>query len=395
MQWKQSAEDFQVHEAVRLSPGRKGDFALYLLEKQEIGTHEALAQISRELSVPAFRIDHGGLKDRTAQTSQYITIHNGPRRSIDQKQWQLQYLGLCDRKMHAGEITGNEFTIVLRQMEALTEDQLQQTCHFLSKVGVPNYFDDQRFGSLTDAGKFVAVAWMKKDYERALKQALAEPNSRDPQAEALQRKILRSHWGDWMHCKMALDKSNRRSVVTYLCDHPEGFKKAFGLVSSEMRGLYLSAFQSHVWNQVIANRILAQSGQTQSAQTQSVEFRPGALPMPANWESPPEWSDDLIPLPSGRLRLGESNRLRKEFEAVLQQWDIPLPLMRVSFPRDVFFATAKRKTWLTISSVEANCQPDDLHPGQSKVTLKFTLPSGCYATLVLKQLERVWNPSAP
>ena len=45
--------------------------------------------------------------------------------------------------------------------------------------GLPNYFDDQRFGSVGYSGQFIGHAWLIGDHERALELALAEANPFD------------------------------------------------------------------------------------------------------------------------------------------------------------------------------------------------------------------------
>jgi tRNA pseudouridine13 synthase len=39
-------------------------------------------------------------------------------------------------------------------------------------------------------------------------------------------------------------------------------------------------------------------------------------------------------------------------------------------------------------------EPDDLYPGRQKTTLRFFLPRGAYATLVIKRLSLA-KPAAP
>src|SRR6185369_12988452 len=94
--------------------------------------------------------------------------------------------------------------------------------------------------------------WCLGNYERALWLALADPNEFDQKDEREQKQILRDKWGQWTDCKAALARSHRRSIVTYLDDHPTDFRGALARVRVDMRGLYLAAFQSHLWNRMLA-----------------------------------------------------------------------------------------------------------------------------------------------
>ena len=125
----------------------------------------------------------------------------------------------------------------------------------LSSDGLPNYFDDQRFGSLGYSGEFIAHAWLVGNHERALELALAEANPFDRSGIKGQKAILRAHWGQWTEAKARLERSSARSIVTYLVDHPTDFRGAFARLRREFRTLYFSAFQSHLWNLILARWI--------------------------------------------------------------------------------------------------------------------------------------------
>lgn len=93
--------------------------------------------------------------------------------------------------------------------------------------GVPNYFDDQRFGSLGQSGEFIAVPWCRGDYERALWLALADPNEHDRPEDRKEKQLLRDRWGDWLGLKTDMPRGSRRSIVTFLVDHPTDFRRCW------------------------------------------------------------------------------------------------------------------------------------------------------------------------
>ena len=62
--------------------------------------------------------------------------------------------------------------LVLRDMtDADVARGLSSEIPSLSNDGLPNYFDDQRFGSVGYSGQFIGHAWLTGDHERALKLA--------------------------------------------------------------------------------------------------------------------------------------------------------------------------------------------------------------------------------
>ncbi len=154
----------------------------------------------------------------------------------------------------------------------------------LSSDGLPNYFDDQRFGSVGYSGQFIAHAWLVGDHERALELALAEANPFDRSGIKAQKAILRAHWGRWTEAKARLERSSARSIVTYLVDHPTDFRGAFARLRREFRTLYFSAFQSHLWNLILA-RWIEHSTEPRSARVHRAESRALSVPSSARDES--------------------------------------------------------------------------------------------------------------
>ena len=248
MKLRRLPEDFQVEELTQISPDG-GPFAFYRLTKTSIGTPEAVNAIVEKWKMQRKRISYGGLKDRHAVTVQHLTIHNGPRKSLRQNSFELEYLGQVRAPFTPADQDGNRFQLVLRDM---TADEIQRAEAAIAQVqstGLPNYFDDQRFGSLGVSGEWIARAWCLGNWERALWLALADPHVNDPSAEKQQKALLRELWGQWPECQQQLDRSSRRSIVTYMSDKVKvgkdpDYRGALARISVDLRGLYLSAFQS-------------------------------------------------------------------------------------------------------------------------------------------------------
>ena len=386
MKLKCLPEDFQVEELTQLVPAG-GDYALYRLTKRSLGTPEAIDRLLTRLKVQRHRISYGGLKDKHAQTRQYITIRFGPRNDVECDPVALEYLGQCDRAFTPQFIAGNRFQIVLRDLTPTALERARQGLEQAAAHGFPNYFDDQRFGSLGASGEFVARAWCRGDYERALWLALADHNPDDRREEREQKSILREHWGRWPECKGALERSHRRSIVTYLADKPPDnpdYRGAFARLRVDLRGLYLSAFQSHLWNQLLA-RVLREA--IPSASRFDVELKTG--PLPFHRELPAAPGADLLvrelPLPSARLHLEPGPEL-EQMESVIREQGLELRELRVKHPRDSFFSKGSRRAICLPGEVTQAAAADELYPKRQKLTLGFDLPRGSYATVLVKRI---------
>lgn len=380
MKLKRNPEDFIVTEINSREP-TTGSFALYRLSKRSIGTLEALQIAQRSWNIAPKSVDHAGLKDRHADTQQLITIRNGPRADFEQELFLLEYLGQTPTPVEAADIVGNGFEIVLRSLSEDAAAEIESRAASVSTVGYPNYFDQQRFGSLGPSLEFVAAKWCQKDYERATWLALAEYNNHDDAEEREQKQLLRDNWGEWIECKKLLSRSHRRSVITYLCDHPDKFRKAFALINEDLRGIYLSAFQSAVWNRMLG--ITLDAAVADGAPVlDRIAIGDASLPfgVPANMTAGKQ-----LQLPSARCK-GLNAESRALCDAALQPYGMTLPEMKISFPRDRWFSGAQRNCVIKPDDLTAATADDEDYPGRQKVSLSFLLPRGCYATMLVKSL---------
>jgi tRNA pseudouridine13 synthase len=383
MKLRRLAEDFRVAEQNSLALKPAGQFAAYELVKSRWTTLEAIERLSRLLNIPRRDFSHAGLKDRHAITSQLITIRNGPPRSIDDDALSLVYRGQASRATTASDITGNSFELVLR---SLLPAEVMAATRALSEIrncGIANYFDDQRFGSYFPERGFIAGAWIREDYELALRLAFAEHQPFDDAEERQQKEILRDHWGDWPTCKQLLNRSHRRSIITFLCDHPTDFKKAWGTVNAELRGLFLSALQSDLWNRLASALFLDRCRRDQLS---SMALKTGPLWFPRQLDVPQlqDLREMQLPLPSARLR--GQDPLTNWIDQSLSQWGWPLKDLKVRYPRDRFFSRSRRPVLISATDLHAEFSTDELDSSRQKLALRFSLPRGAYATMLVKRL---------
>src|SRR5262249_2922653 len=151
-----------------------------------------------------------------AQTSQYLTIFHGPKRGLKHHAVTLHYLGQLTAPYTSGEIRANRFQLTLRDFTPAAALQAQQALEDVRTEGVPNYFDDQRFGSVSGGQAFVARALVLGQYEEALRLALTAPYEFDRAPQKQEKAILCAYWGDWTACKERLPRGHARSLVDYL-----------------------------------------------------------------------------------------------------------------------------------------------------------------------------------
>jgi tRNA pseudouridine13 synthase len=386
MKLKQEPDDFRVEELTEVRPGPGGAFALYRMDKRGWSTPDALAAVRRRWRVEPRRLSYGGLKDRHASTAQYLTIFHGPRRDLHHHDVTVRYLGQVPAAYTSRDIAANRFRLTLRDLRAEDRPGMEARLGRLAAEGVPNYFDDQRFGSVAgEGGEFIGRLLVRGKFEEALRLALVAPYEYDRAAQKEEKRILAECWGDWERCKERLPRGHARSLADYLRVHPGDFRGAAARLRPELRGLYLSAYQSHLWNRVLA-RLLREHCRPE--QLQEVALRLG--PVPFHQCLGPDQLRELaalqLPLPSARLRLAEDDPRSGVVEAVLSEEALTLRDLQVRGVRELFFSRGERAALAVPQSLGSEFADDERHRGRLKLTLSFDLPRGSYATLLVKAL---------
>jgi tRNA pseudouridine13 synthase len=390
MKLKCQPEDFRVEELTSARPDRPGRYTFYRLTKRDVGTMEAIGAVCRRWNLAGRRVSYAGLKDRHASTIQYLTIADGPMRSMADRNFELEPVGRLDQPYTSRFLRGNRFEIVLRGLTDRQRERMITEVDVIPTDGLPNYFDDQRFGSVGAGAQFIAHAWLCGHYERALELALAESSPSDRSAQRELKGILRSHWGRWTEAKGALARSSARSIVTYLVDHPTDFRGAFARIRRELRSLYFSAFQSHLWNLALARWL---ESSLRPDQIVPVSLKLGTFPFPRHLDvaQAGRLTQMLLPLPSARSAQPEG-RLGALYAEVLQTFDLAWKDLRVRHLRDVFFSKGSRACLVFPQNVAVQPVDDALHPGRRGLRLAFELAKGSYATILVKRLTVAADP---
>src|SRR5262249_20920980 len=159
--------------------------------------------------------------------------------------------------------------------------------------------------------------------------ALADPNVHDRPREQSEKTILRQEWGNWQKCSERMQPSLRRDVVIHLARQPADFKRSIAVFPHPLRSLWLAAFQSHLWNQLLAGLI---RHELSDDQTQSQPIGLGRLPFfrELSQQQRTKLQTAVLPLPSARLHL-ENAELLPLYNEVLAAEGIELRQVRVKY----------------------------------------------------------------
>jgi len=149
-----SPERFIVEEIPAYPPSGEGDHTFLWLEKRGLTTFDAISAVAMALGVSARDVGYAGMKDRHATTRQWLSVPKAdPEAAQAIRLPELSVLAAArhPHKLRLGHLRANRFEVVLTG--AATDDEMQTLrARFaeLAARGVPNRFGDQRFGGAGD-----------------------------------------------------------------------------------------------------------------------------------------------------------------------------------------------------------------------------------------------------
>jgi tRNA pseudouridine13 synthase len=150
-QIRSTPEDFQVDERPLYLPCGEGEHLYVTITKRGLSTPDLLRRLSSMLGVKAQAIGVAGLKDARAITTQMVSLQGvGPdqvaRVKIDDHILKVEILGRHRNRLRTGHHAGNRFHLVIREVAGHASATVPAVLDQLSRRGVPNYFGPQRQG---------------------------------------------------------------------------------------------------------------------------------------------------------------------------------------------------------------------------------------------------------
>jgi tRNA pseudouridine13 synthase len=381
MKLKVRPEDFVVEEQIGLTVSSRGPYTILKMVKNSWNTLDAIDLIARKLGIARGLISRAGLKDRYALTTQYLSYRGDLRRGFEEKNLSLIPLGKSEEPVTPAVLKGNKFTVTLRSLdEDETEKVTRNHCEVI-KIGLPNYFDDQRFGSAWHKQGFFARALILGHCQGALKLLLCYSYADEAKPARFFKKFCLENWGQWDEIFLKAPREYQK-IIAFLVRNPGDFKNAIKQLDREMLNLYLLAYQSYIFNEILV-RIMTDH----SAQTVSVPYSVGQMVFGRELRDPEFLNSLTIPMINDRTRLHEP--LAAILHAVIEREGVSIKgfgLNKMRF-RGVRFKTFPRRAVVFPADFAINePENDDLYPGKGKMKIEFTMPPGSYATILIKRL---------
>ncbi len=143
-------EDFIVTELPLQLPSGTGEHVWLDIEKNGANTAFVAQQLAEAAGVSERDVGYAGLKDRYAITRQWFSIYLPKGETPDLTQLQHPEFRVLSQSRHSkklrpGDLLGNHFRIVLRELSG-DREAIEANLRAIASLGVPNYFGAQRFG---------------------------------------------------------------------------------------------------------------------------------------------------------------------------------------------------------------------------------------------------------
>ncbi|MFE4333868.1 tRNA pseudouridine(13) synthase TruD [Streptomyces sp. NPDC056831] len=332
---KQRPGDFLVRENLLvplIDPGEATHHHL-LMRKCGFTTFEAMRLLANQLGCDSEDITYAGLKDEDGVTEQLVAV---PMRAAN------GVLGAgtvdivpmsgtdCLSVQHYGYSNG---PLRVGRLEGNTfrivvrNLDVELACQLEARRRISfcalNYYDTQRFG-VPCGPKLTHV---------------------------LGRHLLKREWQEAFDVLLRLGAPETCIAQQWQGSPEEFFTKA---LERRVANFYLSAWASHEWNRTLSDLVR-------------------------------EVADDEVYAMTVNGITYDYLRTSQAAAQVLARTS-ELDYRRLTFGSEAPETSSPRATVVQVALQVDAAQPDDAHPGRAAVTLCFALPSGCYATGVIRQL---------
>ncbi len=387
MKIKVKPEDFIVKEFADFKLKPDGKNFLYLLEKTNWNTLDAIRLIAKKNQVNPSKINYCGKKDRYAKTIQYVTCGQRLKNENINENIKISLLGRTDNLASPAKITKNQFIIKIRDINLNKIEELKYRIREVEQCGFPNYFGDQRFGSYDKNLGFFAEKFLKAQYNGALKSLLCSIHSEDDKATKDRKRLFFEKWGDFKSLKDYAKTRLERDIFQILSAKPKAFLEAVHSYPIEEISMAFSAYQSYLWNNMLA-KVIEDFGFNKKIPIKGWQY---PIYINISKEKLSLLKKIIIPTP-GIKPVFYDEYIEKVYDAVIKEEKLYQARFSLRKYRKVIIKSFPRSALvipegLTILKEEK----DDIYRDKVAITISFSLPKGSYATVLIKSLEVIDN----
>ncbi|MFB6118142.1 tRNA pseudouridine(13) synthase TruD [Halosegnis sp.] len=365
-------------------------------------TNDFAGALADKLGISRERVSWAGTKDKRAVTTQLFSVDGIDADALPElDEATVEPVGRAGRPVLFGDLAGNEFEVTVadpdapENAEAVTEE-LRAFAGRAERVGVPNFYGPQRFGSARPVTHRVGLAVVRGEWEAAVRTYVCDSTDAEPEESARARKRVAERWGEDPAVLTELLPGRlhyERSLLQGLAEAggytPADCRAALERLPSNLQQLFVHAAQSYAFNRMLSERLARGLPFDRAVAGDVVCFADREAPLPLPDPDRTQRVDDTrvdtvarhverdrafvtAPLVGTETELadGEQGEIEREVLAALDlsPADFDLP--------GEFGSTGTRRAVLVTT---------DLRVERDPLTCTFALPKGSYATTLLRE----------
>ena len=431
---KARVEDFRVEESSKVPAlDDKGRFTVARVTMTNWETNRYLRRLARGCGINKNRIFSSGLKDKRAITTQILVI-DAPRRKVESVEIPdstIEVLGRTHQKVAMGDHDGNRFTITVRGCcdisgKPIDAKEAMRRVHEIrdglaNSIGsdaFPNWIGPQRFGSTRPVTPEVGKAVIEGDFERAVDLYVGMKGTR----EGAESEAFRASWRNDRNPQKSLEIAPKRlgyesAMLEHLVKKPDDYVGAFKTLPNSLQLLMVHSIQSLAFNHALSQRIGSGLSLIEPVvgdlvapllSNGRIDVGKMAHVSPSNLERCRRNCKLGRLVITGTLPGRESSFAEREpgkheeagvKEAGLEgvDWVVKqIPRLTTSGTRralsvpfrDISVEQAPDANSLFQRWEEGPIEGDRWHPEGASLRLRFTLPAGAYATVMMREIMR-------
>ncbi len=421
---KTKPTDFFVREITNREEGEEGKYLIAELTKENWDTHNLIREISRRLRVSRNRIGFAGTKDKFAVTTQKISIWGT---DIEEKELErvkirdvsLKTIGRSNKAVSLGDLYGNEFEIVIRGIEG-SKEEIKGTIEKITTEienagGIPNFFGVQRFGIRRPITHVVGNYLIKGEIKEAVMSYISDVFPGEIEEAKQARRLCKE--GELKELKEGLKRMPsflryEKAILNELVKggkesiNEANFLSAFSVLPKNLQKLFVHAYQAYLFNLVLSRRMKQSLPFNEALIGDIVCFRNKFGFADINMDRVEKVKGDkkeginrlikrgrafvTAPVSGYETEFAESMEGEIERE-VLEEEGVDLNDFHIEEIPEISSRGTRRPVLVPVKVKLSNEEviDDDINPHRNKAKLKFFLPKGSYATVVLREYMKM------
>lgn len=260
---KADAEDFVVREVSEgPAPSDSGKYTIATVTSRNWETNRLIRMMAKAMHISRERIGYAGTKDKRAVTSQRMSFECPPSAlsGMDLKDVSVSNIYRSDRQIRMGDLSGNRFSITVREIEADDAEALvTESMGIIGEAGgFPNYYGVQRFGPARPVTHLVGERIVRGDLRGAVETYLSFPSEFEGEDVSEARRMLSRCGGDFSGVDGLPKMMGYESILVFhLKKNPGDWAGAISELPSGLQMMFTHAYQSYLFNLMLSGRMAA------------------------------------------------------------------------------------------------------------------------------------------